>query len=52
MEGWLVQLDFSAIFDRINHYDLFYELRCIGVGGQFLSIVSEFRQAAAYAFEW
>ena len=42
MEGRLVQLDFSAEFDRANHRALLYKLRSIGVGGQFLSNVSEF----------
>ena len=42
MEGRLVQLDFSAAFDRIIHCDLLYKLRSIGVGVQFLFIVSEF----------
>ena len=41
MERRLVLLDFSATFDRISHRDLLYKLRSIGVGGQFLSIVSE-----------
>ena len=42
MEGRLVQLDFSAAFDRVRHRGLLYKLMSIGVGGQFLSIVSEF----------
>ena len=40
MKGRLVQLDFSAAFDRVSHRGLLYKLRSIGVGGQFLSIVS------------
>ena len=39
-KGRLVQLDFSVAFGSINHCGLLYKLRCIGVGGQFLSIVS------------
>ena len=42
MEGRLIQLDFSAAFDRVRHCGLLYKLRSIGVGGQFLSVVSEF----------
>ena len=42
MEGRLVQLDFSAAFDRVSHRGLLRKLSSIGVGGQFLSIVSEF----------
>ena len=41
MEGRLVQLDFSAAFDRVSHCGLLYKLRCISVGGQFLSIISD-----------
>ena len=42
MEGRLVQLNFSTAFDRGNHRCLLHKLRSIGVGGQFLSILSEF----------
>ena len=38
----LVQLDFSTAFGRGNHCGLLYKLRSKGIGGQFLSIVSEF----------
>ena len=40
MEGKLVPLDFSAAFDRASHCNLLHKLGDIGVGGQFLSIVS------------
>ena len=33
MKGRLVQLDFSAAFDRVSHRGLLYKLRSIGVGG-------------------
>ena len=42
MEGRLVQLNFSAAFYRVSHYGLSYKWRSIGIGGQLLSIVSEF----------
>ena len=42
MEGRFVQVDFSAAFDRVNHCGMLYKLISIGVGGQFLFIVSEF----------
>ena len=42
MEERLVQLDFTAAFDRVSHRCLLYKLTSIGVEGQFLSIVSEF----------
>ena len=38
MEERLVQLGFSAAFDRVNLSGLLYTLRSIGVGGEFLSI--------------
>ena len=41
MERRIVQFDFSAAFDRVSHRGLLYKLRSIGVGDQFLSIVSE-----------
>ena len=42
MEERLVQLDFSAVFDRVSHRGLLDKLRSIGVVEPFLSIVSEF----------
>ena len=42
MEGRLVQFDFSVAFDRESHRGLLYKLRSIGVGRQFLSVVSQF----------
>ena len=41
MEGRPVQLDLAE-FDRVSHCSLLYKLRSIEIGGQFLSIVSEF----------
>ena len=41
IEGKSVQLNFSCAFDRIGHHSLLYNLRSIGVGGQFLFIVSK-----------
>ena len=42
MEGKLVQLDFSAAFNRVSHGGPLYKLRSIGVGLHLLVIESEF----------
>ena len=42
MEERVIQLDFSAAFDRVSHCGLVYKLKSIGVGKQFSSIASEF----------
>jgi len=38
----VVQLDFSAAFDRVNHTCLLYRLRCLGIGGPILGACHEF----------
>ena len=38
MESYIVQLDFSAAFDRVSHFGLLLNLKSIGVGGNVLSI--------------
>ena len=42
MEGRHLQLDLSAAVDTVSRRTLLYKLKSIDVGGQFLSIVSEF----------
>ena len=42
MEVRLVQLNFSAAIDRVSHCGLLSKLSSIGVGRQFLFVVSEF----------
>jgi hypothetical protein len=44
-EARVVQLDFSAAFDRVNHVGIVYKLQDAGVGGSFLSILSQFLAA-------
>ena len=40
MEGRLVQLNFSAVYDKVSHRSLLYKLRSIGVEEQFFYIMS------------
>jgi len=42
MEARLVQIDFSAAFDTVNHLGIIHKLRSIGVGGSVLSVISQF----------
>ena len=42
MESHIVQLDFSAAFDRVSHSGLLFKLKSIGVGDGVLSICTEF----------
>ena len=42
MESYIVQLDFSAAFDKVAHSGLLFSLKSIGVGGSVLSICREF----------
>ena len=41
MESYIVQLDFSAAFDRVSHIGLVFKLKSIGVDGSVLSIGTE-----------
>ena len=41
-ESYIVQLDFSAAFDRVSHDGVILKLRSAGVGGCLLSICREF----------
>ena len=41
-EARIVQIDFSAAFDRINHLGILYKLCSVGIGGSVLSIWTEF----------
>ena len=47
MESYIVQLDFSAAFDRVSHSGLF-KLKSIGVGGSVLSICRKSSPTTGY----
>ena len=38
----MVQIDFSATFDRVNHLGILYKLYSVGIGGSVLSISTQF----------
>ena len=42
MESYIVQLDFSAAFERVSHSGLLFKLKSIGVSGSVLSICTKF----------
>ena len=41
-EACIVQIDFSAAFERVNHLCILYKLCSLGIGGSVLSILTEF----------
>ena len=41
-EAWIVQIDFSAAFDRVNHQGIVYKVSYEGIGGALLSILTQF----------
>ena len=41
-EARIVQIDFSAAFDRVNRLGIFYKLCSMGIGGSVLSILIQF----------
>ena len=38
----ILQTDFSAAFDRVNHQGILYKLCSVGIGGSVLSILTQF----------
>ena len=38
----IVQIDFRAAFDRVNHHGILYKLYSVGIGGFVLSILTQF----------
>ena len=41
-EARIVQIDFSASFDRVNHRGILYKLCSVGIGSYVLSILTQF----------
>ena len=41
-EARIVQIDFSAAFDRVNHRGILYKLGSVGIGGSVLSLFTPF----------
>ena len=41
-EARLIQIDFSAAFNTVNHQGILYKLYSVGIGGPVLSILTEF----------
>ena len=41
-EARIVQIDFNAAFDRVNHQGILYKLCSMGIGGSVLSILTQF----------
>ena len=39
-EARIVQIDFNAAFDRVNHYEIVYTFCCVGIGGSLLSVLT------------
>ena len=46
LESWkearIVQVDFSAAFDSVNHLGILYKLCSVGIGSSVLSILTQF----------
>ena len=40
-EARIVQIDFSAAFDRVNHLGILYKLYSVGIRGSVLSILTQ-----------
>ena len=41
-EARIVQIDFSAAFDRVNHQGILSKLCSVGVGGSVISVLTQF----------
>ena len=41
-EARIVQIDFSAAFNRVNHQEILYKLSSVGIVGSVLSVLTQF----------
>ena len=41
-EARIVQINFSAAFDRVNHLGILYKLCSVSIGGSVVSILTQF----------
>ena len=41
-EDRIVQIDFSAAFDRVNHHGILYRLSSVGIGGSVLYVLTQY----------
>ena len=41
-EARIVQINFSAAFDKVNHHGILYKLCSVGIGGSVLSILTQY----------
>ena len=41
-EARILQIDFSASFDRVNRQGILYKLSTVGIGGSVLSVLTQF----------
>ena len=41
-EARIVQIDFSAAFDMVDHREILFKLCSVGVGGSVLSVLTQF----------
>ena len=41
-EARIVQIDFNAAFDSVNHHGILFQLCFVGVGGSVLSVLTQF----------
>ena len=51
-EARIVQIDFSAVFDRVNHLGILCKLCSVGIGGSVLSILTEFLSNRSQQVLW